>query len=204
MRVARADLKQLRLPFTIAVLLLVLGAVALVTTVQQLDAATKIRDAARLSRVGAQERVSRVSEEERELRENLVYYDQMLRSGMIGEHNRLDWIETITKIKTDRRLFEIRYSFDAQRALDYPGIVATNAAEFLVSRVKLDMLLLHEGDLVNFLTDMRSAAKSHVSVRRCTVQRIDRGPGASATALLPHLRAECELDLVSVRGVKPG
>jgi len=203
MRVARADFKRLRLPFTVAVVLFALGAVALATTIQRLDAATKIRDAARLGRVSAQERVSRVSEEERELRENLVYFEKMRQSGMIGEHNRLDWIETITKIKNNRKLFEIRYNFDAQRPLDYPGIVATNAADFLVSRVKLNMLLLHEGDFLDFLADMRAAAKSHVSVRRCTVRRIDRGPGASATSLQPRLRAECEIDLISVRGIKP-
>jgi len=203
MRVARGDLKHLRLPLAAAVVLLALGAAALATTVRQLDATTKIRDATRLSRVGAQERVSRVSEEERDIRENLVYYEKMRQVGMIGEHNRLDWIETITKIKNDRKLFEIRYSIEAQKQLDYPGIVASDAADFVVSRVKLDMLLLHEGDFLDFLADLQTSGKSHVSVRRCTVERIERGAAASASVLQPRLRAECQVDLVSVKSIKP-
>jgi hypothetical protein len=40
-------------------------------------------------------------------------------------------------------------------------------------------------------------------VRKCTVSRIDRGTAPAATSLQPRLRAECLIDLVSVRGTKP-
>jgi hypothetical protein len=126
----------------------------------------------------------------------------MRRRGMVGEQNRIDWIESIARIKNDRKLFEIRYNIEAQRSVDYPGVVATGAADFVVSRMRLSMLLLHEGDLLNFLADLQAAGKGHVSVRRCTVTRIERG-APSATALQPRLRAECQVDLVSVRGIKP-
>jgi hypothetical protein len=127
----------------------------------------------------------------------------MQRHGMVGEQSRLDWIESIARIKNQRKLFEIRYNIEAQNTLDYPGVVATGAADFVVSRMKLSMLLLHEGDLLNFLSDLQVAGKAHVSVRRCTVTRIERGATPSATALQPRLRAECQVDLVSVRGIKP-
>src|SRR5207245_2799493 len=90
--------------------------------------------------------------------------------------SRLDWIESIARIKDDRKLFEIRYNFDAQRPLDYPGLVATGAAELVVSRLKLDMLLLHEGDLLNFLADLQAGIKAHVSVRPSTVTRLTLAP----------------------------
>jgi hypothetical protein len=131
-----------------------------------------------------------------------VHFEQMRRYGMVGDQNRIDWIESIARIKNSRKLFEIRYNIEAQRSLDYPGVVATGAADFVVSRMRLNMLLLHEGDLLNFLADLQAAGKGHVSVRRCTVTRIERG-APSATALQPRLRAECQVDLVSVRGIKP-
>jgi hypothetical protein len=199
--IARDDLKQLRVPLALAVALLALGAASLVAGDYHLDSARKARDAARQSRVTAQERVSRVSEEEREIRENLVYYEQMRRRGMVGEQNRLDWIESIARIKNDRKLFEIKYGIEPQKPLDYPGIVASGAAEFVVSRMKLDMLLLHEEDLLDFLADLQAAGGAYVSVRRCTVTRIERG--SAAAALQPRLRAECQVDLVSVRGINP-
>ena len=147
MNVTRDDLKRLRMPLAVAIMLLVLSAASLIASTYYLDEARTARDATRLSRVAAQERVLRVAEEERGIRDDLVYYEQMRQRGIVGEQSRLDWIESIARIKNDRRLFEIRYNFDAQKPLDYPGLVATGAADFVVSRLKLDMLLLHEGHL---------------------------------------------------------
>jgi len=203
MIVAREDLKRLHAPLALAVALLALGAACLVASEHYRDEAIKARDAARLSRVTAQERVSKVSEEEREIRENLVYYERMRRSGMVGEQNRLDWIESIARIKNERKLFEIKYAIEPQRPLDYPGIVATGAADFVVSRMRLEMALLHEEDLLDFLADLQGTGRAYVSVRRCTVTRIERGSAPTATALQPRLRAECQVDLVSVRGINP-
>jgi hypothetical protein len=65
------------------------------------------------------------------------------------------------------------------------------------------MLLLHEGDLMNFLADLQAGIKAHVSVRNCIVTRRERGAAPGATTLQPRLRAECQVDLISVRGLKP-
>jgi len=72
-----------------------------------------------------------------------------------------------------------------------------------VSRMKLEMLLLHENDLLDFLADLEAARKAYVSARQCQVTRIERAPAPGSTALQPRLRAECQVDLVSVRGVRP-
>jgi len=199
MNIVRDDLKRLYLPLAVAAASVVLGAACLVASTNYLDTAKETQTAARQNRLAAQERVSKVSEEEREIRENLKYYEQMRSSGVVGEQNRLDWIDAIAKIKNDRRLFEIRYNIEAQRPLDYPGIVSSQDAEFVVSRVKLDMMLLHEEDLLGFLDDLREVRKAHVTVRRCMVERIERG----GAGVQPRLHAECLVDLVSLRGLKP-
>ena len=202
MNVTRDDLRRLRMPLSATIILLVLAAASLIASGYYLDEARTAQDATRTTRVAAQERVLRVAEEEREIRDDLVYYEQMRQRGVVGEQSRLDWIESIARIKNDRKLFEIRYNFDAQRPVDYPGMVPTTSADFVVSRLRLDMLLLHEGDLLNFLADLQAGIKAQVSVRNCTVTRIERGaPGA--TTLQPRLRAECLVDLISVRGLKP-
>ena len=203
MNVTRDDLKRLRVPLSAAIILLVLGGSSLVASGYYLDEARTAQNATRLTRVAAQERVLRVAEEEREIRDDLVYYDQMRQRGVVGEQSRLDWIESIARIKNDRKLFEIRYNFEAQKPLDYPGLVSAGAADFVVSRLKLDMLLLHEGDLLNFLADLQAGIKAHVSVRNCIVTRMERGAAPGATTLQPRLRAECQVDLISVRGLRP-
>ncbi len=200
MNFVRDDLKRLRAPFTLTATLIVLGVGALVVSSNYLDAARDAQNAARQGRSAAQDRVSKVSEEERDIRENLKYFEQMRTSGIVGVQNRLDWIEAIAKIKNTRKLFEVKYSIEAQKLLDYPGVVSSPNAEFVVSRMKLDMMLLHEGDLLDFLDDLQTEGRAYVNIKRCTVTRT--APG-TATALQPRLRAECLVDLVSVKGIKP-
>jgi hypothetical protein len=203
MNLRREDLRRLRGPIAMAVLAIVIGATCFFLADLYRDSAAKTRAGTRASRVAAQERVLRVSEEEREIRENLIDYERMREQGMLGDQNRIDWIEAIARIKNNRKLFEIKYRIEAQRGLDYPGIASSSAADFVVSRMRLDMLLLHENDLLDFLGDLQGAKRAFVSVRQCNVTRLDRGPAASGTALQPRLRAVCDVDLVSVRGMRP-
>jgi hypothetical protein len=58
-------------------MLLVLAAASLIASGYYLDEARTAQDATRLTRVAAQERVLRVAEEERGIRDDLVYYEQM-------------------------------------------------------------------------------------------------------------------------------
>jgi hypothetical protein len=199
MNIRRDDLKRLRVTAIAAALLTALGIAAIAISDYYLKAAADARDAAKSQRSAAQERVSKVSEEEREIRESLVFYQQMQQQGMTGQENRLDWIDAIAKIKSERKLFEIKYNIEAQKPLDYPGVTTTKSADFLVSRMKLDMLLLHEEDLINFLSDLRSAGRFHVSVRHCSLTRIERGTIAPGQALFPRLRSECQIDLITLQ-----
>lgn len=200
MNLVRDDLKRLRVPLALTATLVVLGVAALVVSSDYLDAARDAQRAARQGRTAAQDRVSKVSEEERDIRDNLKYFEQMRTRGIIGVQNRLDWIEAIAKIKNKRKLYEIKYSIEAQKLLDYPGVISSPNAEFVVSRMKLEMMLLHEGDLLDFLDDLQTEGRAHVNVKRCTVTRT---VPATATLLQPRLRAECLVDLVSVKGMKP-
>jgi hypothetical protein len=198
MNIRREDLKRLRVPASVAAMLVAIGAAAIVVTDHRLGVAIEARESVRAQRAAAQERVSKVSEEEREIRESLIFYQRMQRQGMIGQENRLDWIDSIARIKSQRKLFEIKYSIEPQKPLDYPGIVPTKGGEFVVSRMKLDMLLLHEEDLLNFLSDLRATDRFHVSVRHCSMSRIERGPVPPGQALMPRLRSECQIDLITV------
>ena len=203
MNLRRDDLKLLRTPIALALLALAIGAVCLFLAESYRDSAAKTRAGTRASRVAAQERVLRVSEEEREIRENLIDFERMREQGMLGDQNRIDWIEAIARIKNSRKLFEIKYRIEAQRPLDYSGVVPTSGAEFVVSRMRLDMLLLHENDLLDFLGDLQATHRAYVSVRQCLVTRVDPGAAPGGSGLQPRLRADCQVDLVSVKGIKP-
>ena len=66
--------------------------------------------------------------------------------------------------------------------------------------VQLD--LLHEEDLLRFLSDLRNSGNAYYSVRVCDVRRT--GQAATGTTITPRLRASCQIDLITVldRGAK--
>jgi hypothetical protein len=184
----------------IAAAFVAVGAAAVSMTHQVLEGARREQKAAAAERESAQNKLARATDEEREIREKLVDYRKLRERGLIGEEQRLDWVERIGQIKAARRLFDVKYSIEPQRPADYPGIAGAGEVEFLVSPMKLDITLLHEEDLLRFIADLRTGLRSHVVVRSCTVQRLDGA--ATERGIAPRLRGECTIDLVTIRDRK--
>ncbi|MCG6875847.1 MAG: hypothetical protein LJE97_12220 [Betaproteobacteria bacterium] len=193
----RMDLKRLYLPLAIAVILVGIGVAAVIVAKQYLDQTRVQYKIAVADRQAIQTKLSRATEEEREIREKLVDYRRLLARGVIGDERRLEWVETIGQIKNEHKLFEIKYRIDPQRKLDLPGVTSSSEVEFRVSALKVEMQLLHEGDLLAFLDGLRSKLKAHVLVRSCSIERVNRS--GQDRGISPRLRANCVIDLVTIR-----
>ena len=90
----------------------------------------------------------------------------------------------------------MKYSIEPQRPVDYPGMANKGEVEFLASPMKLDMALLHEEDLFRFIGDLRGALNAYVVVRSCNIIRADSAITERSSG--PRLRANCDIDLVTV------
>jgi len=201
MMLERSDLKRLRLPFVAALLLAGMGAAALVFSENNLAETEQLRKAGHDRLVAARDQLARVSEEEQEIRNNLVQFKQISDRGMTGAEKRLEWIETLAAIQKKRRLFQVQYTLEPQRAVDYPGMIQNQkggAGIFMASRVKLELQLLHEEDLLNFFADLRASHESFASLRSCSVSRIE-GVFAGGGPMRPRLRASCLVDMITLK-----
>jgi len=105
--------------------------------------------------------------------------------GFIGEERRLDWMEHIQHIRESRKLLPITYEVSAQQVFRVGPEVPIDSLELRGSKMKLQMGLLHEGDLLNFLDDLKH--KGFYTVQECKVKRAGTEP---ESAHLP-LAAEC-------------
>jgi hypothetical protein len=189
------ELKKLILPLLACLGLLAAGA-ALITWVrqEQRDAARELT-AAREAQAQARERLMRIAEEEREVKEKLQVYLRLRELHILGDERRLEWADAMTRIRTQRELPDLRYRVERQRLLSSVGPKATSV-DFFASAMKLEVAALHEGDLLNFLTDLRESGNAYYAVRRCSLART--GPALAVAGLAPRLRAECEIDLITI------
>ena len=121
MKLDRRDLKRLRLPLAGFIALTISGAVCIVTADGYLQDTKRLGAAASSQRAELQAKLASANEEEREIKANLQQYQALTTRGIGGEVRRLDWVDTVTAIKNERRLFNIGYGIEPQVELDYPG-----------------------------------------------------------------------------------
>ena len=188
-------LKRLRWNLLLFLTTALLGAAMLLYSLNLLTDAQKIHKQAMAKRGEVQGKLANARNEEQELLDKFSRYQNIVARGYIGGERRLDWIEQIRKIKTTRKLLDVIYELEPQQVLD-----GSNASgfDFMVSNMRLQLQLLHEEDLLFFLSDLRDDVRAHTSVKSCNVMRQTR-PGSSV-----QLAADCSIDWITLRERSPG
>lgn len=138
-------------------------------------------------------RLLRANDDEREIREKIARYQEIIRQGRTDPERRLDWVEAMRGIKASRRLLGLDYEIAPQRPLD-EKIASSGGFKFLVSPMQLEMPLLHEGDLLGLLADLSAQVHALISVRSCRIERLADSPANAA-----NLRAACEIDWITLQ-----
>lgn len=195
MTLTRDETRALAAPVALAVAFVLLGVALIWSAGGALRGAQAQLAAAQAERRQNNERLARISEEEREVKEKIDVYQRLKSLGILGEERRLEWADAITRIRKERELLDLRYVVERQRLLSSVAGKPGNV-DFYASTMKVDLALLHEEDLLRFLADLRQSGNAFYSVRKCGLSRT--GQAATGATLTPRLRAECEIDLITV------
>ena len=189
-------LRHLRWALLAMLLMVAAGAAALFYAEQFHASAIAGQASAGAAQRDAQGKLARAREEEQELRATAARFQQLAQRGIIGEERRIDWIEQIRRIREARKLFDLQYEIAPQQPLD--AATTGSAYPFMASPMRLTMQLLHEEDLLGFLDDLTAQAPAYLRTRRCAVDRLPP-PATPPVEATPQLRAECELDWITIR-----
>ena len=195
MTFTREELKKLLLPAAAALVLIAAGGGVIWSGGQSLSRAQRELAVASDERKQNAERLARIAEEEREVKEKLDVYQRLKSLNILGDEQRLEWADAITRIRRERELLDLRYRVERQRLLTSAAGKPGNV-DFYASTMKLEMALLHEEDLLRFLGDLRASGNAFYAVRRCDLTRT--GQAATGVSITPRLRAECDIDLVTI------
>ncbi len=194
------DLKRLRWALAFLVVMALIGGGSVWSTLQLKQISERAAREAATARKNIQTKLARASDEQQELRDKIVRFQALKAKGYVGPEQRLDWIETIARIKAARRIFKLDYELAAQRPVDagiLPGGASAGGFQIMSSQMRLELQLLHEGELLAFLAELRNAVQALVQVRSCTIERLapdntDRGSKA-------QLKAECLLEWITLK-----
>lgn len=200
MKLDAKDFKRLKWAIAFLVTFTLVGGGSVWTTLQMKKSGDKAFQDATLARKDIQNKLSQARVEEQELRDKTARFQALKAQGYIGPEKRLDWIETIARIKASRRISKLDYDFAPQRPVDaalLPGGASAGGFEIMSSQMQLRLQLLHEGELLVLLDEIRSAVPAMVQVRSCAIERLppsttDRGHNA-------QLKADCTLEWITLR-----
>ena len=201
------DLKRLQWAIAFLVIMSLVGGGAVWTTEQMKKSSNKALLDATAARKDIQAKLAQARDEQQELTEKLNRFQALKARGYIGPERRLDWIDAIARIKAARRIFKLDYEFAPQRPVDasiLPGGAAAGGFEIMSSQMRLHMQLLHEGELLAFLSDLttelRSSVEALVLVRSCTTERL--APGSTDRGSKAQLKADCTLEWITLKEAK--
>ena len=121
---------------------------------------------------------------------------------VIGDENRLSWVEVVQKVADSRKIASVKYDIASQVLLDkntlgneYAGI------DVFKSVMSLEMKFIHEGDLFVMLNALRREAKGLVAVDNCDVELINKdvNDGIIGQNTTDNMRAYCELSWYTLK-----
>jgi hypothetical protein len=184
-------------PYTAPALLLVMVSIAALTLGWysfEVGARGRI-DAARQQRAldDARARFQRSGEERDLLTRYAPEYRALEQSGFIGAEQRVNWIDSLRIANEATRLFGVQYQIGAQSVYLLPEQPQAGLTQ---SPMKIDLRLVHEGDLMRFLRALASQRSGVFTVNECALERVT--PAESLPRAQPNLRADCDLSWISV------
>jgi hypothetical protein len=171
-----------------------IGVAAVFASGWYLHDASENKAQAQQSRDAAYTRFAHVENEKQDIRTFQPQFIQLRSNGLIGEENRLAWVDQIRAIQEQRKLLPLSYEIEPQQPVRMEGRMPLGGYQLRASRMNLHMDLLHEGDLFNFLGDLRE--RGNFAVQECMIKRTG---GAENVPNAPTLVADCKLNWLTLQ-----
>ena len=196
MKLTPQDWQKLRNPL-IALGLAIIVAALLVAYAQQSMNATELSLQQQESKLNqARQRYQSSGMEKETIVKYLPVYQHLIKSGFIGEERRIEWVDNLRNIHQENKLFGINYSIASQE--DYKPTFNLDPGPFVLRRsvMKLELSMLHEGDLITLIEALKAKQTTPFITRDCEITRVS--PDVT-NKLTPNLLANCELDWLTIR-----
>ena len=150
--------------------------------------------------LSASRRYLSVDEEERLIREYLPRFERLSAAGLIGEEQRLQWLETLREAKNTLRLPSLQYSIAPRRQYEAGAGADLPRGDYEPFASEMDVTagLVHAGDLFRLFDELERKANGIFSVHDCALNR----RGREATAPDPeaaNLTVSCRLMWITLR-----
>ena len=149
-------------------------------------------DAARRSLGAARAQLANARAQQQFFRENRSTYAELGAKGLFSEEKRLDWIESVHRLRDRHHIFNIDYTLSPQQKM----ATATGNVPAFSSKIELKFSLLHEQDLLDFLVDFKKEVPGIFVLDSCALSRSAQGEPKPKE---PNLSGNCTMQWITVK-----
>lgn len=182
--------------------LLVLGAsvlaAAILISATQYFASTQhaAREQAQASRNENQQHLAQARNDVEEIRRHLKTYQDLAQKGIVGEEQRLNWVETLVNLGRELNLTNAHYDFSERKRVDLEeGGLGSQA--LYQSAMRLELPLRHEEELLRFLQTLKQQSRGYPLLHHCELSRIENDNTNSEDPR--NIKAVCDFSWLTFR-----
>ena len=196
MKLSPQDWRKLRYPMIGLGIALILMTLLVGYAGQRKDAVQHALDNQQRQLNQARQHYQTSGVEKETITQYLPLYQRLISDGFIGEERRIEWVDSLRTIHQQNKLFAINYSIGKQE--EYKPAFALNVGTFVLHRsiMKLELSMLHEGDLLTMIESLAAQQTTPFMLRECEIKRLG---ATTQNKLIPNLVANCELDWLTIR-----
>ena len=199
----RDDLEVLRIPLIVLAITTVIAGAVVYSSSTILQSARHLLTQRESELRQARLRIQNAGEEKEMIGRYLAAFQQLSRAGLVGEEQRINWLDNIRVANEAAGVFGVEYEIGAQRPYVYAS--EFNAGQLLLqeSLMQLKFRLLHEEDLPRFLTTLARRGGGFFTVDQCIVRRLKPMESERTLQYQPNLTAECDLRWITIKPPPP-
>lgn len=165
-------LKPLQKELLIFIVCLLLAATVIFLSYTTLQTARENRTAQQQSLVAAKDRYYLAVERKALLDKFSEPYAELPKKHIVGDENRLSWVDAIETIAEQLQLPYLKYRIEKREQLDNKTLAkAFPGLDVFYSSMTLEMQLLHEGDLYRLLHQLQNSAEGLFDIQRCSMHQ---------------------------------
>lgn len=100
-------------------------------------------------------------------------YAGLIDSGFLSDEPRLSWMEQLEASAARLKLPDLHYQIDSQSELKRERYSTPNGVSLFKSKLTFQTSLLHEGDLLELIADLKALPSGLLVVEHCQLSRRD-------------------------------
>jgi hypothetical protein len=114
-------------------------------------------------------------------------YESLQKRKVIGNEQRLDWVDDLKKLRTHNYVLDFKYTISPQIPYVPKPALDTGNFDVKLSNMSLQFDLLHEEQLLRFFSALRTDLNGWFIIDHCLIDRVASDSKDSVVAL----KAEC-------------